>query len=93
MKKDTKESRSHSKQTTASSPASVLCISATAAAEAAVALHKPLLSRRQLAQLLNLHPKTLERWEKANRIHALRLNRRVLRYDPTEIQRLLSEAR
>lgn len=52
----------------------------------------PLLSRADTAKLLQIHPKTLPRWERAGRIRPLRLTGRIIRYRRSEVERVLAQA-
>ena len=52
-----------------------------------------LLTKRQAAARLNICPHTLMRWHHQGRLHCIRLNERTIRFDESEIERLINEAR
>ena len=51
-----------------------------------------LLSRAEVARLLGVCPHTVQRMERAGRLKSVKFNRRLLRYQETDVQRLLTEA-
>ena len=52
----------------------------------------PLLNRKQVAELLGVHVKTVARYEREGQLKSLRLNRRVIRYRPEAVEDYLSKA-
>jgi len=54
--------------------------------------YDPLLTRRQVADLLSVHPETIKRMEKRGEIAAVRLNSRNVRYRASEIDALIARA-
>jgi len=52
-----------------------------------------LWTRRQVANRLNCHTETVKRYDHAGILTAIRLNSRVVRYDPTDVERFISQAR
>ena len=64
----------------------------TTTAKVIISYPAPLLSRKQVAEILGVHVKTIERYDRAGMIHALRINRRVVRYRRDEVERMLSLA-
>lgn len=57
---------------------------------------RPLLTGKQVRERLGLVTKTghtLREWELAGKLHPHRINSRVLRYKPEDIDRLIEEGR
>src|SRR5262249_34854186 len=52
---------------------------------------KPLLNRRQVAELLNIHERTVARMEAAGRLPAIRIGDQTIRFDADAIDRFLAE--
>lgn len=50
-----------------------------------------LLSRREVADLLNVCPHTIQRMERAGRLTSIKFNRRLLRYREHDVQQLIEE--
>ena len=49
-----------------------------------------LLTIRQAAEILNVHVETLRRWDKAERLKAIRVNERGdRRYKPEDLERIV----
>jgi excisionase family DNA binding protein len=49
-----------------------------------------LLTISQAAEILNVHPETLRRWDKSGKLKAIRVNERGdRRYDPEDIKTIL----
>jgi excisionase family DNA binding protein len=49
-----------------------------------------LLTIRQAAEILNVHVETLRRWDKSDKLKAIRVNERGdRRYDPKDIEAIL----
>jgi len=51
-----------------------------------------LLTRKRVAELFDVHKKTIARWTKLGRLTAIYVNARVLRYDPVQVNLLIHEA-
>lgn len=51
-----------------------------------------LLSRKDVAQMLNVHTETVKRWQRAGRLRACILGPTVVRYDPADVARLIAES-
>lgn len=51
-----------------------------------------LLSRRQVGDLMGVHPGSVARYERAGLLKAIKINARVVRYPASEVQRLISRA-
>jgi len=47
------------------------------------------LTRRQAGKILNLHPLSLKRYDKAGKLHPIKLTSRTVRYDKREVLALL----
>lgn len=47
------------------------------------------LTRKQTAKIFGVHPGSLKRWEKAGRIHAIKLTPRCVRYDAAEVRAMI----
>ncbi len=47
------------------------------------------LTRKQAGKILNLHPLSLKRYDKAGKLHPIRLTARTVRYDRREVLSLL----
>ena len=43
---------------------------------------------RQAAEILGAHPRTVQRYERAGLLHAIRISPRRIRYDLNEVERL-----
>lgn len=50
---------------------------------------EPFLTRKQAAKILNLHPLSLKRYDKAGILHPARPTARTVRYDRREVLSLL----
>ena len=49
-----------------------------------------LLSRKQVAKMAGVHPGTVKRWERRDKVLTpIRINSRVVRYNKTEVEKLL----
>lgn len=53
---------------------------------------EPLLTRRQFAEIVRLHPGSVARLERLGKIKSLKLNARVTRYEQAEVRRFLAAA-
>ena len=51
-----------------------------------------LLSRRETANLLRVHPRTILRYERAGLLNPIRLNCRVTRYKRAEVEQLIANS-
>jgi excisionase family DNA binding protein len=51
-----------------------------------------LLDIDQAAKVLAVHPATLYRWARSNRVPVIRIGSRVLRFDPRALERFLASA-
>lgn len=51
----------------------------------------PVLNQDEVLQRLNISYKTLRKYEKKKKIRAIRLSRRVVRYFPSEVEKLKQE--
>lgn len=60
-------------------------------AEATEAISGALLTTRQVCDLLQVTKLTIERWEKAGKIHAVRFSRSTKRFKASEINRLIAD--
>jgi len=49
-----------------------------------------LLDINEAARRLGVHPGTLHRWTRARRVPAVRIGRRVLRFDPVALQKFIT---
>lgn len=53
-----------------------------------------LLSRKQIAKMAAVHPGTVKRWERRDKVLTpIRINSRVIRYDKAEVDKLLGRSR
>lgn len=53
-----------------------------------------LLSRKQVAEIAGVHPGTVKRWERRDKVLTpIRINSRVIRYDKAEVDKLLGRSR
>ncbi len=52
-----------------------------------------LLSRRQVAKFMGLHPGSIKRYEKAGILPAYKINSRLTRYDERDVLRFIEEGR
>jgi predicted site-specific integrase-resolvase len=50
-----------------------------------------LLTRRQVAQLLAVSTESIKRYERRGALRSIRLNSRVIRYRPEDVQRMIEE--
>ncbi len=50
-----------------------------------------LISRSQVAALLNVSPHTIMRMTQSGQIPAIRFNKRLIRYDPVVVQSFIKE--
>jgi len=50
-----------------------------------------LLTRRQVAEALQVHPRTIARWEEQELIKPVKLSARCIRYRSKDIERLVDE--
>ena len=50
-----------------------------------------LLSRRQVAKKLGVHPETVKRYQKRGILPAFKMNSKNTRYDPRDVEKLLQE--
>ena len=56
--------------------------------------HNELLSRKQVAKMAGVHPGTVKRWERRDKVLTpIRINSRVIRYDKAEVDKLLGRSR
>ena len=51
----------------------------------------PLLTARQVAELLAVSPETVLRWTRRGKLPAIKLPSRAIRYRPDELERWLAE--
>ena len=51
-----------------------------------------LLSRRQVGDLMGVHPGSVARYERSGLLKAIKINARVVRYPEAEVQRFISKA-
>ena len=51
-----------------------------------------LLDIDQAAKVLAVHPATLYRWARSNRVPVIRIGSRVLRFDPRALDRFIASA-
>jgi predicted DNA-binding transcriptional regulator AlpA len=49
-----------------------------------------LLTRKQVAQRLNVHKETIKRWGRCGKLKPIVLSQNVVRYDETEVDSLIS---
>jgi DNA-binding transcriptional regulator YhcF (GntR family) len=61
--------------------------SVTATTEAA-----RLLSRRQVGEMIGVHPGSIARYERLGQLKAVKINARVTRYLETEVRRFIAQA-
>ena len=52
-----------------------------------------LLSRRQVAAIMGLHPGSVKRYEKAGILPAYKINSRLTRYDERDVLRFIEDGR
>ena len=53
-----------------------------------------LLSRKKIAKMAGVHPGTVKRWERRDKVLTpIRINSRVIRYDKAEVDKLLGRSR
>ena len=53
-----------------------------------------LLSRKQVAEIAGVHPGTVKRWERRDKVLTpIRINSRIIRYDKVEVDKLLGRSR
>lgn len=53
-----------------------------------------LLSRKQVAKMAGVHPGTVKRWERRDKVLTpIRINSRIIRYDKVEVDKLLGRSR
>jgi hypothetical protein len=50
-------------------------------------------NRTQVAKIFSVHPGSLKRWEKAGKLHPIKITARTLRYDMREIRAILEGAK
>jgi hypothetical protein len=48
--------------------------------------------RKQVSKIFGVHPGSLKRWEKAGKLHPIKITARTLRYDMREIRAILEGA-
>lgn len=53
----------------------------------------PLLTRKQVAEMLGVHCETIKRWQRANRLPAIIINSRVIRYEPSVVRQMIEDAK
>ncbi len=53
---------------------------------------RQLLTKQEAAEVVRVHPRTIERWIHVGRIRASRLSPRVVRIRRSELERLLRES-
>ena len=66
---------------------------ATAKTESALATNLRFLSRRQVGEMLGVHPGSVARYERAGLLPAVKINARVTRYSETEVRKFIASAR
>jgi excisionase family DNA binding protein len=49
-----------------------------------------LMTAAEVAQRFNVHPETIRRWARKGELPAVRVNRKVVRYRPSDVEALLS---
>lgn len=54
--------------------------------------HIRLLSRRQVGDLMGVHPGSVARYERSGLLKGIKINARVVRYLESEVQRFISKA-
>ena len=54
---------------------------------------KRLMSRRQVANLLGVHPETIKRYQQRGLLPAIVINSRLVRYEPEDVEKLLHNGR
>ena len=52
----------------------------------------PLLSRKEVARLLNVSPRTIARWTVSGALRPVRLSSRAVRYDLADVSQLIVNA-
>lgn len=52
---------------------------------------KKLMTGQQVADLLEVHPRTVRRWSAEGKLTRVRLSPRVIRYDAAEVQALIED--
>ncbi|WP_457795279.1 helix-turn-helix domain-containing protein [Horticoccus sp. 23ND18S-11] len=58
-----------------------------------VNLKESLLTRKDVARRLSVHSNSIKRWQRDGRISAVVINSRVVRYEESEVERLIKESR
>uniref|UniRef100_UPI0039C9262D helix-turn-helix domain-containing protein n=1 Tax=Horticoccus sp. 23ND18S-11 TaxID=3391832 RepID=UPI0039C9262D len=56
-------------------------------------LKESLLTRKDVARRLSVHSNSIKRWQRDGRISAVVINSRVVRYEESEVERLIKESR
>lgn len=51
-----------------------------------------LLSRRQVGELIGVHPGSVARYQREGLLKAVKINARVVRYPETEVRRFIAQA-
>jgi len=54
---------------------------------------KVFIRRREAANMLGVHERTLMRWHEAGLLRSIRIGPRLVGYDPEEIQKFLEQAK
>ncbi len=52
-----------------------------------------LMSRREVASMLGVHTETIKRYQRKGLLPAIVFNSRLIRYERTEVERLIQEGR
>lgn len=66
---------------------------ATAKTEPVPTANLRLLSRRQVGEILGVHPGSVARYERAGLLPAVKINARVTRYAEAEVRKFIASAR